>query len=63
MLSRIKPYGFTQFIQKYGEDELLDRLEQNENLGVIYHREGIIDDYYDFEDAEQLIGLIKTGTK
>ena len=63
LLSKIKPYGFTQFIKRYGEDKLLECLEKNEQNGVIYHREGISGDYDDFEDVEQLIGFIKTGKR
>ena len=63
LLSKIKPYGFTQFIKRYGEDKLLDCLEVNEQNGVIYHREGLIGDYDDFEDVEKLIEFIKTGKR
>lgn len=30
LLSKIKPYGFTQFAKKHGVEKLLDCLEQNE---------------------------------
>ena len=61
LLSKIKPYGFTLFIKRYGEKELLDCLERNEKAGVVYHREGIYGDYDDFNDVEELIAFIKTG--
>ena len=41
LLGKIKPYAFTEFARRYGEDELLDCLERNEKNGVVYHREGI----------------------
>lgn len=41
LLAKIKPYGFTLFIKRYGESELLYCLERNEKSGIIYHREGI----------------------
>ncbi|MDE7104873.1 MAG: DUF3795 domain-containing protein [Ruminococcus sp.] len=63
LLSKIKPYGFSLFAKRYGEEMLLDCLEYNENLGIIYHREGIFGDYDDFEDVEKLIDFIKTGKK
>lgn len=59
LLSKIKPYGFTQFIKRYGKDELLDCLERNEKNGVVYHREGINGDYDDFDDVEELIDFIR----
>lgn len=63
MLSKIKPYAFTEFAKRYGEDTLLDCLERNEKMGVIYHREGINGDYDDFDDVEELINFIKTGNR
>lgn len=32
LLSKIKPYGFTLFIKRYGLEELLDCLERNEPI-------------------------------
>lgn len=61
LLNKIKPYGFTLFLKRYGEDELLDCLERNEKNGIVYHREGIVGDYDDFDDAEKLIEFIRTG--
>lgn len=52
LLSKIKPMGFNLFIKRYGEKELLDCLERNEKNGVVYHREGIVGDYDDFDDVE-----------
>ena len=63
MLAKIKPYGFTLFIKRYGESELLDCLERNEKSGITYHREGVNGDYDDFDDVEKLINFIKTGKK
>ncbi len=63
LLSKIKPYAFTMFIKKYGEDKLLDCLEENEKKGIVYHREGLNGDYDDFDDAERLMDFILTGTK
>ena len=61
LLSKIKPYGFTAFAKRYGEEELLNCLERNEKSGVVYHREGIIGDYDNFDDVENLIDFIQTG--
>ncbi len=63
LLSKIKPYGFTSFIKRYGTERLLDCLEENEKRGIIYHREGIIGDYDDFDNVEKLIEFIKTGKR
>lgn len=63
LLSKIKPYAFTLFAKKYGEEELLECLERNERNGVIYHRQGITGDYDDFEDIEMLMEFIKTGRR
>ncbi len=63
LLVKIKPYGFTLFAARYGEEVLLDCLERNEKAGVVYHREGINGDYDDFDDVEKLIEFIKTGRR
>ena len=38
LLNKIKPYGFTLFIKRYGIESLLDCLEENEKRGILYHR-------------------------
>ena len=63
LLGKIKPYAFTEFARRYGEDYLLDCLERNEKNGVIYHRDGINGDYDDFDEVEPLIEYIRTGYK
>lgn len=63
LLGKIKPYGFLTFIRRYGMAELMDCLERNEKRGVLYHREGIIGDYDDFTDVEELIAFIRTGER
>ena len=61
ILRKIKPYAFTLFMKKYGEEKLLGCLAENEKKGVVYHRNGIVGDYDDFDDAQQLIQFIMTG--
>lgn len=63
LLGKIKPYAFTVFVKRYGEEYLLDCLEENERKGVVYHRNGINGDYDDFKDVEELINFIKTGER
>lgn len=63
ILQKIKPYGFSLFIKRYGEDELLKCLERNEKNGIVYHRDGIYGDYDEFDDAEKLIQFIMTGER
>ncbi len=63
LLSKIKPYGFTVFAKRYGVETLLSCLEENEKNGILYHRQGIVGDYDDFDDVETLINFIKTGKR
>ncbi len=63
ILEKIKPYGFTLFIKRYGLERLLDCLEENEKRGVVYHRRGIVGDYDGFDDVEELIAFIRTGKR
>ena len=61
LLAKIKPYGFTLFVKRYGVEVLLNCFERNEKNGIIYHRHGIVGDYDNFDDVEELIRYIKTG--
>ncbi len=63
ILAKMKPYGLTVFIKRYGIEKLLDCLEINEKKGIIYHRQGISGDYDDFQELEQLIDFIRTGQR
>ena len=60
---KIKARAFAEYARRYGLEELLDRLEKNEQNGIVYHREGIMGDYDEFDDLEDLIEFIKTGRK
>lgn len=63
VLQKSKPYGFTAFARRYGEQALLDCLGRNEQRGVVYHREGVVGDYDGFADGEELIRFIQTGER
>ena len=60
---KIKPRAFAEFARRYGLEELLDCLERNERAGIVYYREGILGDYDEFDDLEELIGFIRTGRR
>ena len=62
-MSASPPNAVTEFVRRYGVEELLDCLERNEQAGIVYHREGIMGDYDDFDDLEELIGFIRNGKK
>ena len=63
LLSKIKPFAFTLFVQRYGENALLDCLARNEQERIVYHREEFHGDYDDFDEVEDLITFIKTGER
>ena len=60
---KIKALGFTEYARRYGTEALLDRLEANEKAGIVYHREGIMGDYDEFDSVEELIRFIRTGKR
>ena len=60
---KIKARAFAEFAHRYGVEELLDCLERNERAGIVYHREGIMGDYDEFDDLEQLMAFIRTGRR
>ena len=61
--TKIKALAFTEYVRRYGTEALLDRLEANEKAGIVYHREGIMGDYDEFDDLEALIEFISTGKR
>lgn len=60
---KIKARAFAEFARRYGIETLLDCLERNEQAGIVYHRDGIIGDYDEFDDLEELIDFIRAGKK
>ena len=60
MLQKSKPYGFTQFAKRYGEQALLDALARGERRGVVYHRAGVTGDYDNFDDLDALFRFLLT---
>ena len=60
---KIKARAFAEFARRYGVEALLDCLERNEKAGIVYHREGIMGDYDEFNDLEELICFIRTGIR
>ena len=60
---KIKPRAFAEYARRYGMEDLLDCLERNERAGIVYHQEGIMGDYDDFDDLEALIAFIHTGER
>ena len=55
--------AFAEFAKRYGVESLLDCLDKNEKAGIVYHREGIMGDYDEFDDLEDLIDFIMTGRR
>ena len=60
---KIKARAFAEFAHRYGVEELLDCLERNERAGIVYHREGIMGDYDEFDDLDELMAFIRTGRR
>ena len=63
LADKLKPRAFAEFVRRYGTEELLDCLERNEKAGIVYHRKGIMGDYDEFDDLEELIAFIRTGSR
>ena len=60
---KIKARAFAEYARRYGVEELLDCLERKEENGIVYHREGIMGDYDEFDDLEELIEFIRMGER
>ena len=63
LLGKVKPYAFSLFAKRFGEEELMNCLERNERNGVVYHRSELNGDYDEFDDPEKLIEFIRTGKR
>ncbi len=63
ILSKMKPHAFTVFAKKYGMDKLMKCLENNEKRGIVYHRSGIVGDYDECSDVNEMMRLIEEGKK
>lgn len=63
LADKIKPRAFAEYVRRYGMEDLLDHLERNAEAGIVYHREGIMGDYDDFDNLEDLIDFIRTGKR
>lgn len=64
MLAKIKISTFSKFINRYGEEKLLDNLERNEKSGIVYHYDGEIIGDYDMPKTErEIVDMILTGKK
>lgn len=62
MLDKLRPRVFAKFASRCGEDALLDRLEENEAAGMLYHYEGgFTSDYDAAETEDELVRLILYG--
>ncbi|MDO5110679.1 MAG: DUF3795 domain-containing protein [Clostridia bacterium] len=59
VLGKAKVKGFIAFIQRYGLEAFMDRLEENEKKGVVYHRAGVVGDYDDCQNAQEVIAMLK----
>lgn len=55
ILHKVRVRAFCRFIQMYGEDKLLNCLQQKEISGVKYHKDGQHYGDYDCFDSEQEI--------
>lgn len=62
MLEKIRARTFAKFAAKYGEEALLDRLEENEKAGMVYHYENQLVGDYDVPDTEDgIVQLLLHG--
>ena len=61
VMSKLKSHTFTVFAKKYGVNNLMECLEENEKRGVVYHRGGIEGDYDDPVRIKELLEPLDKG--
>ena len=55
MHEKVRVLAFAEYIKRYGEDMMMDRLEKNENAGIVYHYPGqLIGDYDKYETVNEI---------
>lgn len=55
MFNKPRVRTFAKFVAEHGEDKLMDLLQKNESLGMIYHYEGQLVGDYDVPQTEEEI--------
>lgn len=61
-LDKIRPRVFAKFAARCGEEALLNRLEENESAGMVYHHKNQLTGDYDVAETENdLVRLILYG--
>ena len=64
MLDKPRIRAFAKFAKRYGADELEKCLLKNKEKGIVYHHEGqLVGDYDRCQTEEEIIEMIKTGSK
>jgi hypothetical protein len=59
MHEKARALAFAEYIKRNGEEKMLDRLEQNEKQGVVYHYPGqLIGDYDKCDSADEIIKML-----
>lgn len=64
MLDNVRICSFAKFISQYGENKLLECLEKNEKVGIVYHYSGqLVGDYDLPKTEEEIVQLILLGKR
>jgi hypothetical protein len=51
--------AFAKFVAEYGEEKLMDALEENQSRGIIYHYDGqLVGDYNKLQSEEEVCQLL-----
>ena len=62
LLEKLRIRAFSRFIKEYGEDKLVECLENNEKIGIVYHYSGqLVGDYDNFDTEEEIMKFILNG--
>lgn len=68
MHDKVRIAAFAEFIRQNGEEKMMDYLEQNKKVGVVYHYPGqLVGDYDKCETVDEVIkatnGFIHISTR
>lgn len=60
MHDKARVYAFAEFIRLNGEEKMMDCLNRNEKVGIVYHYEGqLVGDYDQCETSKDVIKMLE----
>ncbi len=63
VLQSLRTQAFVGYISKFGMEKIMDRLEEGEKDGIVYHHPGLLTGDYDGMESEEDVWVLLEGNK